>query len=101
MNEELKDILAGAGIKGSEGPKKPSYIKELETMGERCIRIAHEEDPDIAILVIVGKKVADVMYNSVSAGGSATNVLRLLRLAGETVLELLYPTTTQADPDEN
>jgi hypothetical protein len=87
MNEELKGIPGDARIKTRDKPQTPQYIVDLEEMGERCIKIAEEENPEIAILVLIGIKVDDGMYDRISVGGRTTNILRLLRFSEKVILE--------------
>ena len=102
MNEELKDILAGAGIKASDEPKwePPSHINDLVEAAERSINAISSEDKDITVIVLVGKRVEGGMHSVMTTGGTVQNAARLLRLSVETIYTESLKTLTQ-DADEN
>lgn len=101
MNEELKDILAGAGIKGSEPVwERPTHINELVDAANRSLEKLSTEDDSVAIILLVGKRVPGGMIRGLTAGGGARNILHLLEFSGEDIRRKCLTELLSAAPDE-
>lgn len=96
MNEELKDILEGAGIKAQENPTwdPPTHITELIDAAKRSIKAISEGEENLSIIVLVGNRVEGGMHRMLVSGGSIENTLDLFMKSGDCILEEAMKMTT-------